>query len=169
MVFKARYTLSGNENNPPVRAYLHISGIKVFGEFPIDGAREHLESILENHTAGFDLKDFDYLIVTLWGDLSMNKRADFFCYSDLKENWKGNPDIKIWPNVNGIRIVDPVITCGETIRVLDCESRLRENSKNLNDYFYTSKGSPRKVKGLDKIAPEVDVYTFGSDWYVDPF
>jgi len=103
------------------------------------GAIFYLEKCIERNED--KLKNADYFISLLWSNWSnwSNKERgqfmDFFVYSDLQKDWKGNPDVSAWQVINGIWNQRNPITCGEGLILFGEEEKLRRNTNNLAEYL----------------------------------
>jgi len=142
MVFIARTTLK--ENNPPLRLYFHEAELgTVYGDGTgtksslIDAAAYALQVIKSKQ----ELSSYDLLIATIWGKLSIGKepikerRADIFSFSDIKNNWHGNPDISCFSFVNGLYVSRNEITCGDSLIMLGKEEEHRRKSYDMDKYL----------------------------------
>ena len=112
------------------KIYTHHSGDNVYPEGHLV---DYLSTSIKN--APQETKQGDYFISLLWSDEKRNELMDIFVYSDIKNNWKGNPGISSWVVTNGIWKNKNPITCGEGIILLGREEEYRRTTRNISQYL----------------------------------
>jgi hypothetical protein len=140
--FKGRVMFE-HQGVPPIRAYFHSSC-----EMP-SNADLVRQKVLLNLNAALALKtghvmEADYLIAALWKPPRDLTVMDLFVYSDTKDNWPGNPDVRGFVFKGVEYRPDMPLTCGDTLRVLGIEEEYRRTCKSLGDYM----ASPPAILGL---------------------
>jgi len=116
------------------KAYTHNSGQRFFNSD--DLISHYLALSFDN--APLETENLDYFISILWSASNEEHLIDFFGYSDIKNNWKGNPDISSWVLKNRVWRKDNNITCGEGIILLGKEEEFRRKTKNIEEYMKTT-------------------------------
>ena len=146
MPFHAFFTLSSPGFS--VRAYIHTAGLSIYGENPVEAAREYLEHAVAHRARKGRLEHSAYGIGILWGDERKNeKNIDLFGYqlgaSVLEsELWKSNPEVQSWTTRNGIYFPSTEITSEEGLILLGKEGELRRMTSSLEDYMSRSAAIP---------------------------
>ena len=137
--FKARLTLPNFQ--PPVKAYLHNSGLaEAFpvkeGDYVELEAKGHLVETIDK----LDVSKYFWILAAIWGKGGA-KMMDLFGYHGIKE-WPGNPCIDSFATANGILVPrettsldEKEITCGDGSIVIGREEQYRRTTKDLADYM----------------------------------
>jgi len=132
MAFVARLNMP--DGRPPVRAYLHEAGLmSAYGTNyePLREAEEYLKQVLIKYK--HDFRKHDFLLAAIWGSEKV-QLIDFFGFSGINENWKANPDVKMWVIKNGLYLPE-ASTYGDSIIVFGREEAFRRTTNNLSDYM----------------------------------
>lgn len=127
------------EHQPPVKAYLHCSGLFLFGgrvdclSTFVNNAQRYLLDSLSETKRHYD--DCSFLLATIWGDETRREKViDLFGYHGLT-NWRSNPEVSSWTIRNGVVTRETDITCEDTLIVLGFEAVLRRETGSLADYM----------------------------------
>jgi hypothetical protein len=116
----------------PAKVFFHSAGFKeLYGS--IKDARTY--SALNLMRSYDTLKDFDYVISVLWGNVkTQEKIMDIFGFSDTSP-WPGNPDVSSYIMKNGIIRKENPIACGDSVILLGNEESLRRKCGSLEEYL----------------------------------
>ena len=119
--------------SPPGKLYDQEGGSSVYNG--PSGSRDYLIGAMQQMPDELKSKNLDYFIGISWGHGSI-PQIDFFAYSGVGENWKGNPDVNAWVIEDGIWHPTTRITCGRGFNLLfGREEELRRHTPNREAYL----------------------------------
>ena len=123
----------------PIRVYIHNAGLKkTFGT--LDNAENYVMDQISTEKSELSglLYLYDFVISALWSN-GKDKIMDIFGFSDVKDNWPGNPDVINWLWYNGknrfIKDARDIATCGDTLIILGKEEEYRRTTESLDSFM----------------------------------
>ncbi|MAG02845.1 hypothetical protein CMI42_05905 [Candidatus Pacearchaeota archaeon] len=148
--FIARMNFPSSE--VPFRAYLHQSGFESAYGRRISDVYDYLRATMGSLEAKGHLEGFEYLIPIVWGN-DEDKFIDIFAYSDVTDNWPGNPDVSNL-TVKGSLIMPRreelvTTTCGDGLILLGREEDYRRKTECLEYYLK----EPPNDEDLGRVSP----------------